>query len=217
MGTIRTAWESFAFPNEVNRAASQSDLHTVLQANADSLITELRQPAESSFNNDALKRAAVGRLSLLTALFGGETSAASRYPSLISEASQREIPTSEDLLMLRITRQAVMAVESPQLINAGDFPSWLETASARNPACRAAVLVAFGSMKTTPEQQESFYRAYVRESNAQIAHMTVEQIAKAAPPRAITLIQEFQSSSPHATELKPIFDQAMTSLQERTP
>lgn len=213
--TTKHALEAFTHPSLLNIKGSPKEIEEAFQSARKSLADELRDPS-GMWNTDAiLKRAIVGRLVLMLTFFGSDSTEIARFPELMSDVEQRVAPTEGDFLMLRIVAQAMALAESrPELPDAA-LAAWTRIAKSPNPACRAAALVAFEAMQTTPAQQGEFYFAYAGESCLPVAKLYIERLEVADIAPAVSLIIQFKSQSPAAPQLEGLIDETLAKLHER--
>lgn len=198
---MHAAWISLALPSLSSEMMEKGDLKRALNKPPESLINEVRDPASKWNDDPELKRSVIGRISLMTALFGANTSAVSQFPDLIFEASERVVPTQEDLLTIRIVRQASLVMDARPPLVEDDTSSWIRLASSSNAACRAIALIAFDALQTTPEQQLAFYQCYIGEVDSEVARLFVECLANSDLVDAENLVEEFKKLSPASPEV----------------
>jgi hypothetical protein len=213
IATMRSGWNSFTHPSFAIVRANPDYLAKTIDSASDSLATELRDRSGKWNADSELKRAIIGRLSLMTALFGVGDSNLADFPQIIADAAQRTEPTEEDLLTLRVVRQAVLIGENRPELQDSNLPAWTQLATSPNVACRAVALIAFEALRANPKQQVLFYRTYATESSPQIAGLFIERVVSSGTPEAEALLRQFKTTSPVGSKFGTLIDQKIVSLQ----
>ena len=215
LNTFNTAWHTYHHPSFAQTISDAAEIAKVIGTPDDKLVDEIRSSTGFLSRDSELRRAVIARLSLLTGFFGVEDSGVPNLPQIIADALERPTPTMEDLLTLRIVRQALTTVGTRPKLDDADFPAWRELATSPNVACRAVALAGYPVMRTLPEQDALFYRAYVGETDLQLAKLFIEQIVESAAADAPTLLAEFEKVSPAAPDLGSLIERELTALRSR--
>lgn len=166
LGSITDALEGF--DHEVfSEPAAASDWPPADGSGA-TLFEEIRD-AGSLWNNDPeLKRAAVGKMSLLTGFIGESEGSFGGLPRLFLEEAKRPQPTKGDVFLLRIVEQAAEQRRVRSEITDQQLTDWNDLAKSSNPVYREIAVILASKLDLSDGQAQKFLSNFDSESDNRV-------------------------------------------------
>lgn len=213
ISNFKKEWGKFNHPF-LSKSLTSEEFAEFFRTPQKSLREQLIDPNDKWNNDEGLRRAAVGRSALMVSIIGSDGSEVPRFPELITDMDQSRDVNEGDLLFLKCATQAMSMIEVRPKLSDSDLPAWIRLAKSPNPAYRAVALIVFVAMQSTPVHQKAFYGVYSAESDFSVGKMYMELIEAADATTAISLITQFKSRSPVASQLEELIDQNLFKLKK---
>ncbi len=148
-----------------SRPADKNHIQAALTTNVE-LSEELKNPASIWVSTPEMKQAVIGKFSLMTGLIGvPDPKITPILPELFDHEEQ---VTNGDVLMLRIVKQASSVADRRVKLEDEHIDAWVTLAESKNKIYRYIALLLFDLLEPTPEQAETFYKAYRSERDEHI-------------------------------------------------
>jgi len=142
------------------------------EASNEVLLSDDIRSESQMFSDDELRKAVIGRFSLLTGLIGAPNAeTAPQLPQIFSYSDQ---PTFGDVLMLRMVKQAERVAQKKVRINDEDLVGWTKLAQSNNEVYRQIALVLFDLVNPTSEQFDEFIASYENEESKAVLRLLDE-------------------------------------------